>query len=117
MRCEFCRKQFTDPKHPGRKFCSQRCAGLAIAEKRGQEHSVEGACDRCGKLFLAMPSAERQFCSVECARLAAFKDRPKCKMCGKPVQLMRNRYCSRACRAKDTPKRGITTVSGFYLRA
>jgi hypothetical protein len=76
-----------------------------IARQRGQRESVERLCEQCGEAFRAMPSADMRLCSRECAALAARKDRPKCEVCGDPVRLMRNRYCSRACRGKAAPKR------------
>jgi len=46
------------------------------------------------------------------------KERPKCKVCGKPVRLMRNIYCSRTCKNKELgfQPRGITSYSGLYWK-
>jgi len=50
-------------------------------------------------------------------RKARKKERPRCEVCGKPVRLMRNRYCSKSCsnKARDNP--GVTSLSGVYARA
>lgn len=117
MQCEHCHADFTDRKHPDRRFCSLRCSGLAGARTRGQEESREQQCAQCGAGFWSMPSAGKRFCSKPCADLGSVKPRPKCECCGEPVRLMRNRYCSKSCRGKAQPRPGITSVSGFYLRA
>ena len=117
MRCQHCDSEFSDPRHPDRKYCSLRCSGLATARQRGQETAVERPCACCGKPFRSMPSAERQYCSRRCANAGNVKDRPKCEVCGKPVRLMRNRYCSKSCSNAARPRPGVTSMSGIYARA
>ena len=117
MQCTHCGTDFFDKKHPDRRFCSLRCSGLATARKCGHEPSVERPCGQCGKLFRSMPSAERLFCSTQCADLGRVKHRPKCDVCGNPVRLMRNRYCSKSCSNAARPRPGGASFAGFYQRA
>ena len=79
---------------------------------------VEQTCPNCGKVFWEYPSNHRKHCSGKCYWEAKRKERPRCKVCGKPVRLMRNTYCSRSCRSKDIglQPRGITSYSGLYCK-
>ena len=117
MRCEYCGAGFDDPKHPDRRFCSLQCSGFATARKRGQAESVERNCDVCGTLFKANPSANQRLCSTKCSGVARSRDRKPCEICGKPVRLMRNRFCSKSCSNLAREKPGVTSFSGFYHRA
>ena len=117
MRCPVCKKQFK-PKRKSSQFCSHVCAGKATAAKRGQTGQVTHTCKQCGKQFEEYISNKRTYCSEECGHKSQRTVRPKCKICGEPVRHMHNRYCSRACRGKDShaQRRGITSYSGLYAR-
>src|SRR5664280_2931354 len=75
-------------------------------------------CQQCGRAFEDYPSESRKYCSKRCADEARRTVRPKCKVCGKPVRLMRNIYCSRSCRNKDLgfQRADVTSYSGLYRR-
>ena len=116
MRCEQCKKRFS-PKVKGQRFCSCRCVGVWTAKQRGQVGKITYACRECGKRFVQYAGNKRVFCSKVCETQSHRKDRPKCEGCGKPVRLMRNRYCSKHCSNAARPLPGITSWMGFYQRA
>lgn len=99
------------------RFCSGRCSAIATAKLRGQGGTVERKCKSCGARFNSFACEDRLYCSAECSSVRTRKPRPRCEVCGKPVRLMRNRYCSRTCRGKAAPRPGFTSWTGFYIRA
>ena len=115
-RCEWCGDEFK-PRRREQRFCSGSCAATWTARKRGQVGRVSGECPQCGKGFDTYAGNNRKYCSEECGHLAARTERPKCLVCGKPVRLMRNRYCSKSCSVAARDRPGVTSLSGFYLRA
>lgn len=116
--CEECGIEFEPPHHHHKqRFCSYACSGRATARKRGQEPRGLQTCGHCGATFEAFAGDQRVYCSDACSRDATRKDRPKCEVCGKPVRLMRNRYCSKSCSNLARPRPGITSWIGFYTRA
>jgi len=56
--CLVCFTHFIDPKHPNKKMCSRKCAGLY---KRTIDYKN---CPKCNKEF----RSPRKFCSFDCAR-------------------------------------------------
>lgn len=113
--CEWCGQEFA-PAKPSRRFCSNECSGFATAASRGQRGRVEFTCTWCGRKWQDYASNKRQYCSEGCSRLASRRDRPTCEVCGNPVRLMRNRYCSKSCSNKARPRPGVTSLSGLYQR-
>jgi len=117
-RCEQCGIEFkTKHYHGGQRFCSNRCSGLWTAKERGQSGTVRQQCPTCGREFSAFAGDKRKHCSAECYHVAKRTDRPKCEVCGKPVRLMRNRYCSKHCSVAARPRPGTGSWMGFYQRA
>ena len=116
-RCEYCGNEF-EPKnwHHDQRFCSVSCSAFGTAKKRGQG-TVETPCENCGKLIRTFASEKRKWCSKECRKQSSIKSHPLCEVCGKPVRLMRNRYCSKHCSVTARPRPGINSWSGFYQRA
>lgn len=97
MKCQTCGKQFQG--RPKRKYCSRRCAALAL------RRTATKKCKTCGKTFSGRPNvvAKAQYCSRKCygqaKRTTATK---KCRQCGKvfsgkPAAIARRKYCSRQC--------------------
>ena len=44
-------------------------------------------------------------------------EKPKCQRCGKPVRLMRNRFCSKSCSSYSRPnRRPGNSWSGLYRK-
>ena len=60
-------------------------------------------CQQCGADFYRKDSG-RLYCSVECGHLAQRTERPACLVCGKPVRLMGNRFCSKSCSNRGVPR-------------
>lgn len=114
--CDECGTEFT-PKRAGVRYCGRSCAGRATARARGQSGKVDCICAACGKQWQDYASNGRRFCSDECSRAARRTDRPRCEVCGEPVRLMRNRYCSKSCANAARPRPGIASFTGFYARA
>ena len=75
-------------------------------------------CPECGKEWMDFPSNKRVYCSRKCYWAGKRKARPECKVCGTPVRLMRNEYCSRSCRNKDLgfQSQPVRTYSGLYAK-
>lgn len=116
MRCPVCSSKFS-PRRSTHRFCSRRCSALWTAKQRGQIGIVEAVCKRCGEKFKSYAGDYRIYCSASCGHQARRTIRPLCAVCGMPVRLMRNRYCSKSCSSRARPKAGVTSMSGFYQRA
>ena len=117
--CDNCGESF-EPKRKSQRFCSRTCSGLATARKRGQQGRQDFECEQCGKHFedyATNRTNDRAYCSPGCATAARRVDRPACEVCGEPVRLLRNRYCSKRCSNAARPNPGFTSWSGFYARA
>lgn len=100
--CITCGKQFTDPKHPTRVYCSRECMN-----QRKRSTRIVKICITCGKEFEVPPSlGHLARCSFECGREPHFKP---CEVCGTTFQVKTGRldsakYCSKACYAIDWVK-------------
>lgn len=116
MQCPICGR-FFKPKQHTRQFCGVSCSAKATARARGQGGTVVYTCKQCGKRFEDFAGNKRVFCCKACEVDSHRKPRPKCEICGKPVRLMRNRYCSKHCSNAARPKPGFTSWQGFYQRA
>ena len=82
---------------------------------------ISQICANCGEEFWEYESNHRKYCSEKCSRLASRTARPSCKVCGKPVRLMRNIYCSKSCSNIGKPKgcaipSEITSYAGLYWK-
>ena len=114
--CEQCGNEF-DPKRADQRFCNRSCSAKWTARQRGQVGIVAYVCAQCGREFRDYAGNHRAYCSKECEIDSHRKERPRCEVCGKPVRLMRNRYCSKTCSNLARERPGITSWSGFYQRA
>jgi len=114
--CGFCGCRFTAPQNRT-SYCSKECSAKAASRARGEGGSVETRCGVCKKVFADFKSNNRMFCSSVCRIKARKKPRPACLLCGRPVRLMRNRYCSKRCSNLSRPKPGTASWMGFYQRA
>lgn len=85
------------PERPRAKYCSPSCAGYAVAARRGQVGRVDYECGHCGRIWEDYAGNKRTYCSRSCADEVKRTERPACLVCGDPVRLMRNRYCSKRC--------------------
>ena len=101
--CPVCGIEFTDPKHPQKKYCSIQCC--SIGRIKPENHRI---CEQCGKPFhhkdrLGNESPPR-FCSRDCYDTFRTESRPLCAHCGKRVPGGNNsgeyktRYCSQKCK-------------------
>ena len=114
--CEYCGADF-EPKRASQRFCSRSCSGAATARLRGQNPKREWTCQHCGGRFWQYETNAHTYCSRKCAGLAGRTTRPSCEVCGKPVRLIRNRYCSKSCKSRAQDRPPIASWSGFYARA
>ncbi len=103
--CLVCGKEFVDPKHLNRKYCSHACA---IEAQRTRENKT---CPTCGKQFTVNSGRKRIHCSPECAykRRHETHAKPekrsifKCAWCGiefKEWTYRKPRFCSNQCRSE-----------------
>lgn len=100
--CVQCGESFSDPKHPGKQFCSIACRGKA-RRKRGL-----ASCAVCGTTFEQRHVGEKT-CSNACARVSfGWKGNRvftrytvNCAVCSTPFETVptssKQRTCSRAC--------------------
>lgn len=65
--CPQCGRAFAlDPKHLGKRFCSDRCRAAwwnTNRERRHPENANRGTCLRCGREFAWYGGRERRYCS------------------------------------------------------
>lgn len=69
IKCAFCSKEFTVPKHRKQKTCSKSC-GHKLLHRNDPPAQQNFECDYCKKTFVEYPSKRRgksTFCSRECS--------------------------------------------------
>ncbi len=59
--CPYCSSSFSSEVN-ARKYCSQRCAGLALKKRRGKTKRC--LCQWCGQVFTA--KRKKKFCDFNC---------------------------------------------------
>src|ERR1700733_2857434 len=108
--CKICKKEFVAYRFAIKlgksKFCSHKCAGLALRSKKNRK------CQNCKKMFAAAPSLIKKgggkFCSYGCTYLYKTKMHTrvlKCTICKKELtrslsQIKKGlKNCSQTCRA------------------
>lgn len=101
--CPTCGKEFVDPKHPNRQYCSRACFAN-IRKVR-----IDCKCENCGKMFTCRPSEILRFCSRTCANQYNQPPDPKkrriyqCQECDGEFEewaYRKPRFCSRLCASK-----------------
>lgn len=75
--CPACGRSFPlDPRHPGKRFCSDRCRAAwwnANRESRHPERMGEDICLHCGRPFSHYGGRARKYCSPSCYRASRRK--------------------------------------------
>lgn len=102
--CLICGKEFVDPKHPKRKYCSHACA------TESQKRTVTITCLHCGTQFdVPQRRAFRKFCSPKCSNRYNKQPDPdkkavfKCEWCSVEFEewaYRKPRFCSNQCRSE-----------------
>lgn len=96
-------------------YCGHECLGKGTARDRGQSEPIKSNCLQCGVSFVSYASDNRKYCSQDCSIDASRQERPPCLLCGKPVTLMRNQYCSKTCAQVDLRSPDHVDYSGIDL--
>ena len=101
--CIVCKLTFADSKHPHKRTCSRKCAGLL---KR--KPIIAKRCPTCNKEF----TSSNKFCSIECARPSFASRKGKvltrqtkiCVVCGATFETVptssKQFCCSRKCQSE-----------------
>lgn len=100
--CQRCGKEFTDRKHPNRKYCSLQCSTLQKTKRE------QRTCPGCGTVFYQHNTLQK-YCTPECG----FKHRPRpnvkakkrceCEWCKKEFETWNSRpgrFCCEQCRSE-----------------
>jgi len=98
--CLQCNKTFVPKSNTTSQYCSSKCW---YAWNKAQN---DAECSVCGKEF-HKKAPDQVCCSWDCSAEYRTKQRPSCKVCGKPVKSMKNTYCSKSCVGKA---RGFNTA-------
>jgi 5-methylcytosine-specific restriction endonuclease McrA len=100
-KCANCGKEFSDPKHPNRTYCSHKC--FYEASKR----DVVSTCLQCGKEFTAKPNRKQRFCSQTCSNRyhqpVTARKNCTCEECGTEFTTWNSRpgrFCSHLCMSR-----------------
>lgn len=130
-RCKRCGEWFKVKKNL--KYCSAKCRGYKLSERR---KPIELVCDYCGKTFKRYranvnKNTGKTFCSKECKNkfYSAEKLIRTCKNCGKEFVIYKTalktnasgHYCSKQCYWQDMqiPKKGYNgfgTAKKLYFK-
>lgn len=105
--CKRCGKSFAPRSWKKRlsvfdkqKFCSRSCSLLAEKNKHAEvREKKRKPCQQCGEAIPGIPAkvAASRFCSRRCSDRARVLQRPACEVCGKEVNGLDVRACSKSC--------------------